>query len=330
MIKISENRINTLFNEFNRQKIIVIGDLMLDHYIWGRVNKISPEAPVPVVEVKEESYCFGGAANVVFNLKKLGAEVVPIGIIGDDRGGSILQELFKEEDFSVSNLIVDKIRPTTIKTRIIAHDQHVVRIDKEVNFRINKTIQKRIINCLKTQLNSANGIILEDYNKGMLVPELISEIIKLAEQKNIKIFVDPKFDNFYSYKNVTLFKPNRKEVAERLGMKMNTSSKVIDAGIELQKKLNCKALLITLGKQGMVLFEKGEKPVTVSSKAVRIHDVSGAGDTVIASIAISMAAGANMKEAATIANYAAGIVCGEVGIIPIEHNKLLYAVLNNI
>ncbi len=327
MIKLTKERIKSLFNEFKKQRIVVIGDLMLDRYIWGGVTKISPEAPVPVVEVDRESHRLGGAANVVYNVKSLSADVFPIGVLGKDSGGELLTNLFKDENLSIAGLIYDPERPTTIKTRIIAHNQHVVRIDREIKSAIPKNIQEKILDLLEGHLDNADGLILEDYNKGLLTPGLIEKIITIAGEKGKRVFVDPKFDNFFAYKNATLFKPNRKEIADKLGVKLKTKDDILKAGAKLHQRLNCEAVLITLGEQGMILFDRGKVPLSVPTKAVKVHDVSGAGDTVIATMAVSIAAGANFKEAAIIANYAAGIVCGEVGIIPIDYEHLFSMVL---
>jgi len=329
MITFSKERIKRLFADFKNQKIVVVGDLMLDRYIWGSVSKISPEAPVPVVEVQRESHRFGGAANVVNNVQTLGAHVFPVGILGQDSGGELLTALFKKQDLSVDGLICESQRKTTIKTRIIAHNQHVVRIDREIKSAVSKKTQDKIVSLLKDHLNDADCLILEDYNKGLLTPRLIENIINLARNKKVKILVDPKFDNFFAYKNTTLFKPNKKETADKLGIKLQTEEDILHAGEKLQQRLNCKAVLITLGEQGMILIDKGKEPFTIPTKAVKVHDVSGAGDTVIATMAVLIAAGANYREAATISNYAAGIVCGEVGIVPINYDNLLYIMLSN-
>ncbi len=330
MITFSKERINSLFTEFKNQKIVVVGDLMLDRYIWGSVSKISPEAPVPVVEVERESHRFGGAANVVNNVKSLGAQVFPIGILGKDSGGELLTGLFKKEDISVEGLIYESQRNTTIKTRIIAHNQHVVRIDREVKSGVSKKTQDKILDILKDHLNDADGLILEDYNKGLLTPRLIENIINLAREKEVKVLVDPKFDNFFAYKNSTLFKPNKKEIADKLGTKLKTRKDVLKAGEKLQQRLNCEAVLITLGEKGMILIDRGGEPFTIPTKAVKVHDVSGAGDTVIATMAVLIATGANYREAAAISNYAAGVVCGEVGIVPIEYDNLLNIMISTV
>ena len=281
-----------------------------------------------MVEVQKESHRFGGAANVVNNVKSLGAEVFPIGVLGNDSGGELLTQLFKKENLSVDGLLYESQRKTTIKTRIIAHNQHVVRIDREVKSAVSKKIQDKILALLGDHLSEADGLILEDYNKGLLTPRLIENIVNVARNKGVKVLVDPKFDNFFAYKNTTLFKPNKKEIADKLGVKLKAKEDVLKAGEKLQQRLNCEAVLITLGEQGMLLLDKGKEPLTIPTKAVKVHDVSGAGDTVIATMAVLIAAGANYREGAAISNYAAGIVCGEVGIVPIDYENLLKIMLS--
>lgn len=322
MIVFSVERLRKLFGQFVNQKIVVLGDLMLDRYIWGRVSRISPEAPVPVVEIESESFRFGGAANVAHNVCSLGTEVIPVGVIGDDGSGEVLKNLFKETDFPTDGLFMDHERSTTVKTRIIAHSQHVVRTDREIRRGISRKIQRQILDFLEDCLDDVDGIIIEDYNKGLLVPSFIEGVLGLAEKWNKLVFVDPKFDQFFDYRGVTLFKPNRKEVAAKLGVRLDSDSALARAGEKLLNRLECKALLITLGEEGMALFEPEKSWIKIPTRAVKVHDVSGAGDTVIATMAVSMASGSNLQEAATIATYAAGIVCGEVGIVPVDRERL--------
>jgi len=322
MIHFSPNRLEKIFSAFSDQKIMVIGDLMLDQYIWGRISRISPEAPVPVVEVESDTIRLGGSANVVCNVQSLGAEVIPVGLIGEDKAGEQLIQLFRERSLPIEGLIADSSRPTTLKTRIIAHNQHVVRMDSESCHPISRSIEKKLFSYIEQHLNTVGGIILEDYNKGILMPHFIKELIHLANKRKLMVFVDPKFDHFFDYQNVTLFKPNRKEAMDRIGMRIKSGESLELLGKKLLDKVQCQALLITLGEEGMILFQPGKPSVQVPTRAVKVHDVSGAGDTVIASIAVSMISGAGLEEAATIANYAAGIVCGEVGIVPIDRDCL--------
>jgi len=327
MVDISNKRLNELKKGFDGKRIAVIGDMMLDGYFWGDVKRISPEAPVPVLEVEDEFFRFGGAANVALNILTLGGIPVPVGVIGNDSYGSIFSSLIKEKNIEDAGIIIDNERPTTTKTRVIANNQHVVRIDKESKAYINNKVEQKISSYLESVLDKLDGIILQDYNKGILTPSLISKIITLANKKNILITVDPKFDNFFEYKNVTVFKPNRKETETVLGIRIKSDKDISSAGRNLLQKLNSEYVLLTLGEAGIAVFEKGDKERRMPTKARRVADVSGAGDTVISTLTIGLAAGANIYEACFLANYAAGIVCGEVGIVPIEKEKLFETVL---
>ena len=326
MIKLSSARLNTLKNNFKGKKIAVIGDMMLDCYFWGDVKRISPEAPVPVVEVENEFYRFGGAANVALNIVKLGCQPFAVGIIGYDTYGTIFTSLMKENKLSSAGIIIDDSRPTTAKTRVIADHQHVVRIDKEKKDYLNDLIKKKLLDFVKKNIKKFDGIILQDYNKGVLTPDVIQNVITLANQNNVLITVDPKFNNFFNYKNVTVFKPNRKEAEDVLGKKIKTDKDVSLAGKELLEKLEARYVLLTLGSDGIAVFEKGKEERRMPTKARKVADVSGAGDTVISTLTVALAAGANIIEASYLANYAGGIVCEEVGIIPIEIDKLFSTV----
>lgn len=329
MVDISNERLDTLKNNFKDKKIAVIGDMMLDGYFWGDVRRISPEAPVPVIEIEEEFFRFGGAANVALNISKLGAFPIPIGVIGYDNYGTIFTSLIKEAEIENQGIIVDEERPTTTKTRVIAGKHHVVRIDKESKKYLSEKTEKKVSSYIANIISAVDGIILQDYNKGVLSPSLIGQIISLANEKNVLINVDPKFDNFFAYKNVTVFKPNKKEVEEVLGMKIKTRDDVTVAGTKLLEKLNAKNLLLTLGDEGLAIFGKNIKERRMPTKARKVADVSGAGDTVISTLTLALAAGADIYEASLLANYAAGIVCGEVGIVPVELDSLFETVIKD-
>jgi rfaE bifunctional protein kinase chain/domain len=329
MVDISKKRLDELKKSFDGKRIAVIGDMMLDGYFWGDVKRISPEAPVPVLEVEEEFFRFGGAANVALNILTLGGIPVPIGVIGYDNYGTIFTSLLKEKNIEDDGIIIDEERPTTTKTRVIANNQHVVRIDKESKVYINGEIEQKIISYLESVLDKIDGIILQDYNKGILTPSLITEIISQSNKKDILVTVDPKFVNFFAYKNVTVFKPNRKETESVLGTRIKTDTDISKAGRELLDKLESKYLLLTLGEGGLAVFTKEGKENRMPTKARKVADVSGAGDTVISTLTIGLAAGADIYEASFLANYAAGVVCGEVGIVPIEKEKLFETVLKD-
>ncbi len=330
MIKISKSRLKSLQKNFIGKRIAVVGDMMLDCYFWGVVRRVSPEAPVPVVEIDNEFYRFGGAANVALNIIKLGGVPVPVGVIGFDNYGTIFTSLIKESGIEHEGILIDESRPTTAKTRVIAQNQHVVRIDKESKYYIDPQVREELYLYLEDQIKNLDALILQDYNKGVLTPDLIEKIINLAKKHKVIITVDPKFHNFFKYKDVTVFKPNRKEAEDVLGIKIKTSEDVSAAGEELMKRLNPEYLLLTLGEEGIAVFEDGKEERRMPTKARKVADVSGAGDTVISTLTLALAAGANISEASFLANYAGGIVCGEVGIIPIERDKLFNTVLEEI
>ena len=322
MTNISEKRLAQLKNSFNGLKIAVVGDMMLDCYFRGEVKRISPEAPVPVLEVDNEFYRFGGAANVALNILKLGGIPYPIGVIGNDNDGRIFISLAEDSKINLSGLIIDESRPTTAKTRVIAHNQHVVRIDKESKKYLSAEVQEKLVKFMEDNIDNLDAIILQDYNKGVLTPSLIEKIISLANKKNILITVDPKFNNFFLFKNVTVIKPNRKEAEDVLGMKLRNDDDITTAGTMILEKTNAAYVVLTLSEEGIAVFEKNKPEKRMPTKAQIVADVSGAGDTVISTLTMALAAKADIMEASYLANYAGGIVCEEVGIIPIEQDKL--------
>jgi rfaE bifunctional protein kinase chain/domain len=316
-----------LKSSFEGKRIAIIGDMMLDGYFWGDVKRISPEAPVPVMEVEEEFFRFGGAANVALNILKLGGIPIPIGVIGYDNYGTIFTSLLNEMNIENDGIFTDTDRPTTTKTRVIADNHHVVRIDKESKEPLSDDIERKLSIYLTGLINSLDGIILQDYNKGVLTKSFIQKTVSLANQLGLTITVDPKFDNFFEYRNVTVFKPNKKETESILGMKMESDEDVSFAGNELLNRLNAKYVLLTLSEEGIAVFAKDKPEKRMPTKARKVADVSGAGDTVISTLTMALAAGADIYEASTLANYGAGIVCGEVGIVPIEIEKLFDSVV---
>lgn len=330
MYTIKKTRLKELKKNFAGKRIAVIGDLMLDGYFWGRVRRVSPEAPVPVVEVENEFFRFGGAANVAYNLVKLGGVPLPFGITGNDSYGGIFNSLLEEANITSSCIVADSSRPTTVKTRVMAHGQHVVRIDKEATDPVSKEIQNELFKKFEKEIDSLDGIILQDYNKGVLTPPLIEKIITLAQKKKKKVTVDPKFHNFFSYKNVSVFKPNRKEAEDVLRMRIKNDADVAEAGKRLLEKLNAQYVLLTLGEDGIAVIEKGKDVFRMPTRARKVADVSGAGDTVISTLTMALAAGADIIEASYLANYAGGLVCEEPGIVPIEIEHLFtQAMLEN-
>ncbi len=328
MITFSEGRLNELLAKFKNKRIAVVGDVMLDKYLWGTVGRISPEAPVPIVEVEKETERLGGAANVANNVKSLGGWPLMVGVVGDDMNGTLLTKLLAAQGCPIDGIVTDASRPTTIKTRVIAHGQHVVRIDNEQKRDISSAVQDRILSVLRSTIDTLDGIILEDYNKGVIVASLIHQIIEMAREHGKIVAVDPKFQNFFEYKNATVFKPNRKEVEEALGVRLTSEDSVRKAIELLKKKLNAENVLITLGEHGMSLLDNQGALLHLPTQARHVADVSGAGDTVIATLTMALASGASIHESASLANFAGGVVCGEVGIVPILPDALLSRVLS--
>ncbi|OGE83156.1 MAG: hypothetical protein A2Y39_02135 [Candidatus Delongbacteria bacterium GWF2_40_14] len=322
MVKISSAEFAKFQNNMKKVRIAVIGDVMLDIYYWGRTERISPEAPVPVVNVTDEEIKPGGAANVGLNIKSLGAVPVMFGIIGSDLYGLNFIDNLTEHRINVENIIVDKKRPTTVKTRILASNQHVVRFDKESSADIDKKTEQKLLSQIEKKLATTDAVIFEDYNKGMLTPNVIKSVIKMAEERKIMTAVDPKIKNFQCYKGVTLFKPNLRETEEILKRRIKTESEIEKAGIDLMDKLELKNLVITLSDRGMAVFDENATMSIIPARSTRIANVSGAGDTVIATLVSYMCAGASFEEACTIANYAASIVVEDVSIIPVDPKQL--------
>ena len=329
MVALHPDRLRSLFGAFTGKRIAVVGDLMLDRYFWGSVARISPEAPVPVVEVESESTRLGGAANVANNVASLGGIPLMLGVIGDDEAGRAFQALAREGGFPLDGVLMVPDRPTTVKTRVIAHHQHVVRVDKEVKQDVGEQIQQRILDILRRDIGTLDAIIIQDYNKGVIVKNLIRELVDLAGKSRKAVTVDPKFNNFFEYKQVTVFKPNRKETEEALGIRLRDKKSVEQAGRTLIEHLGAESVLLTLGEDGMSLFERGGDATHVPTATRKVADVSGAGDTVISTLTLALAAGASVKEASHLANFAGGIVCGEVGIVPIDRNLLEQTVLKS-
>lgn len=332
-----------IFSKFGRKNILVIGDVILDQYIQGNVSRISPEAPVPVVLEKNSFYTPGGAANVAHNLRGLGAKVTLIGRIGNDREGQILKRQLSKEGVGVRGIFIDKKLPTICKTRVIAQGQQVVRIDREqTNENGQKEVEQKIFRFIKNNIKAFNAIIISDYGKGLITPDLVNFIRTEALAKKKIIAVDPKVEHFSYYRNVTIITPNLKEAENAIRNIKITSRSVKQLGIhsdklvgnkdinlageELLRYLELDSLLITLGEHGMRLFEKGKKPVSIKTKAQEVYDVSGAGDAVISAFTLSLASGASKRQAAEIANTAAGIVVGKMGAVAVTKEELLKAI----
>ncbi|MDZ4746764.1 MAG: D-glycero-beta-D-manno-heptose-7-phosphate kinase [bacterium] len=325
MVDLTRRRTRALLDALGGAEIAVVGDVMLDRYFWGQVTRVSPEAPVPVVDVDNETYHLGGAANVAANLRTLGATALLCGVVGDDASGRVLRQVATDAGLDASCISVSQDRPTTVKTRVIGNNQQIVRLDREVRTDISEADADAVLAKLEAH-PELRGIVIADYNKGLLSAELITRIMHFAKTKNIRTFIDPKLHNFFSYKGAFLVKPNRKEAQDVLGYTFTNDADVLRAGHDLLKRLECENVLITLGAAGMMLFERDGSVSSVPTKAQAVADVSGAGDTTIATLAAMIAGGSSVREAAALANVAAGVVVEEPGIVPITREALLNAI----
>jgi D-glycero-beta-D-manno-heptose-7-phosphate kinase len=322
MPQLTKNRAAEILRNLPDRNVIVLGDVMLDEFVWGDVTRISPEAPVPVVDVRRESVHLGGAANVLANLVALGARGSVVGVIGNDPAGERLKVGLREIGAQDQCLIVDEARPSTTKTRIIAHSQLVVRADRESRVAVNGNIEQKIVACLKHALEQADAFVVSDYDKGVVTPAILREILPLAYEK-VPVLIDPKLRNFNFYRPATLVTPNHLEALRMSDMEDHSDDGSHEAAKVIREKLACDAVLITRGDRGMMLLEATGEPVYVKTAAREVYDVTGAGDTVIAALAAALAAGATMLEAASLANHAAGVVVGKVGTATATAAELL-------
>lgn len=312
--KVEKKRAEEILDAAHARSIAVLGDVMLDEFIWGNVSRISPEAPVPVVDIQRESTHLGGAANVLANLLALGAQGCVVGVIGKDLAGERIQNSAREKSPLQTDQMLVSVgaRPTTTKTRIIAHNQMVVRADREQRTAVNGAIEKRIIDAATRAIEAANALVISDYDKGVITPRILAEILPLAYRR-MPVLIDPKLRNFNAYRPATLITPNHYEALRMSNLEEDSEDGLLRAARAIRASLGCDGVLITRGNQGMMLVETDDAPVFVETVAREVYDVTGAGDTVIATLAAALAAGASMTEAAVLANHAAGIVVGKLG-----------------
>lgn len=325
---LTDSRIEELLASLPERRVAVVGDVMLDRYFRGKASRLSPEAPVPVVEIEEESEHPGGGANVAYNLATLGVNAVLFGVTGQDAAGEHLCGLLERLGIDGSGLIAEPGRPTTVKTRVIADSQHVVRADRETKAPIGTEARLQLFARLQERIEELDAIILQDYNKGVFSPELIDSIISLANHHNVPTYVDPKFENFFAFKGATLFKPNRKETEDALQRRLSSLDEKFSAAEELLDRVASDYVVLTLSAEGMILAGREIDPVLIPTRPIQVADVSGAGDTVIATLAATRAAGASALEGVELANYAACIVCEQVGTVPIRRDELTATLLN--
>lgn len=312
----------SLLARFDRARILVVGDLILDQYIWGEVNRISPEAPIPVVEVLRETFSLGGAANVAHNARTLGACVEICGLVGADAYGLKLLEMLEEKKIQTRGVIRDPSRPTTLKTRIVAHRQQVVRVDREDTRGMNASLLAMMTERIREILSEVDAVVVEDYGKGVVQEALLREIIPRARHSGKFVTVDPKKDHFDFYRGATAITPNRLEAELASGVRISDSQSLVEAGARLLDQLQCSAVLIKLGERGMCLFEPGQQPFEIAAHAREVYDVSGAGDTVIAVFTTALVAGANLREAAALSNLAGGLVVEKLGTATVTREEM--------
>jgi rfaE bifunctional protein kinase chain/domain len=322
-VPLARDRVLQLIQRMKSSRVAVVGDIMLDRYLIGDTDRLSPEAPVPVVTVAERHAALGGAANVAANVAALGARCLLVGVVGDDGDGAAIRQELAVARLEDRFVLTVAGRPTTSKTRIIARGQQIVRIDDEVNSLVDGQDLTRLVSAARDALADADALLMEDYNKGALSPSLIVSVMEVARRRGIPIVVDPKYRQFFEYQGATVFKPNRRELESALGAAVDLQNG--NALPEVLARLKVDNLLVTLGPEGMVLVTKDGNLTQIPSIARQIYDVSGAGDTVTAWLGAALAAGASVREAAQLANYAAGVEVGKPGVATVSPEEVLAA-----
>jgi D-glycero-beta-D-manno-heptose-7-phosphate kinase len=322
---IAKKRALGIISNFTRSGVLVVGDVMVDHFIWGKVSRISPEAPVPVVDVQKDSVMLGGCANVLNTIYAMGGRVFVAGVIGADDIGKGLVKQLKEREIDTAGIIVEKGRPTTLKTRVVAHGQQVVRFDQESRKPIPKTSCDKILVYVKALRDKIGAIVISDYGKGVVSRELIDGIKSIAKDSKIFLCVDPKQSDFSIYAGVHVITPNHHEAQRAAGMEIVNGDDLLKLGETLLTKYDFQALLVTRGEEGMSLFERGRKigHTYFPAQAKEVYDVTGAGDTAMGVLPLALPARADMKEATSLANHAAGIVVGKVGTSTVSREELI-------
>lgn len=319
---LTKDKLKKILKGFSSSKIMVIGDLILDEFIWGKADRISPEAPVPVVWAQSQSFMPGGASNVANNLASLGAKVFLYGVVGEDKNGQILTSLLEQKGVDCTGVIADPDRRTTVKTRIIAGHQQMVRLDWENTEILHVDKSQDIMQRIEARIEDIDALIIEDYGKGLIQPALLKRIIALAKKHKKIITVDPKVEHFAYYKGITAMTPNEKEASAGARIPVKDDEDVDRIGWKLLKTLKCEGILVTLGEKGMKLFKDG-RIVHIPTVAQEVFDVSGAGDTVISVFTLALSGGVDMENAAKIANVAAGVVVGKVGVAVVSLREIL-------
>ena len=323
-------RITEIISGFGDARVLILGDIMLDEYMYGSVDRISPEAPVPVVNISSSKILLGGAANVAANICSLGGEALLLGTVGDDEAASKISQLLKAEKISDDLLVTDLTRRTTIKTRIIAHGQQIVRADREDRHEVNPDIEKEIISRFLSVADDIQAVIISDYGKGVINQSLLEKLMSVCLEKNIFVAVDPKETHFNNYQRVSLITPNHHEAGFAYGRRIHSEKDLIEVGNGLLKRLKAKSILITRGPDGMSLFTEDSEPTHIPTFAKKVYDVTGAGDTVIAVFVAATCAGADLVESAIVANAGAGLTGGEIGTATVTSDNLRQELEHNI
>ena len=316
-------KFKNVLQNFDNKKILVIGDVMLDQFMLGEVRRISPEAPVPIVEVKKHTFIPGGAGNVANNISSLSGKPIIVGIIGNDDTGKRLKKEFEERKIDISGLVVDNSRSTILKTRVIAHNQQVVRIDREEKKEIDKKIIQKLKMIIERKISDVSAVVFSDYNKGLTNIDFVEDVIDLSKKYKKIVVVDPKPQNLLKFKNVTIIAPNQTEAYISVGKIVDEKYPIEKVGFEILELLNSSAVLITQGENGMTLFEKNRKVTHIKSIASEVYDVTGAGDTVVATLTLSLSTGADFLISTKLANYAAGVVVRKIGTATVTKDELL-------
>lgn len=309
----NKQQLKKVLESLKGKKVLVLGDLMVDEYIWGKTSRISPEAPVPVVEVGSQTYVLGGASNVANNICSLGGQVCMAGVVGADATGERLKKELADKEIDIQGVLVDTSRPTTLKTRVIAHNQQVVRVDREEKSFLSQEMEEKLISYLKNKIQEVDALIISDYGKGVITPQVSSQVIALAREYGKVIAVDPKGTDYSKYQGATILTPNKKETETALNTNLDPEEKLVTGGKKLLADLALDSLLVTRGEQGMSLFQKEQEVFHIPAVTSKVYDVTGAGDTVISTLVLALAAGATLKEATVLSNYAAGVVVKKVG-----------------
>ncbi|RKX28481.1 MAG: D-glycero-beta-D-manno-heptose-7-phosphate kinase [Candidatus Zixiibacteriota bacterium] len=323
-------RFNSIISKIGHAKVMILGDIMLDEYLFGSVNRISPEAPVPVVEIASDRVLLGGAANVAANIRALGNVPILVGTVGEDEAASKLARLLRQHDISGDFCIDDSSRQTTIKTRVMANSQQIVRADREDRQEIDTNIEERIFNRILSISDEIDAVIISDYGKGVVTASLLEKVIGVCERKNIFVGVDPHESRFSNYRQVSLITPNHHEAGFAYGRRISSPADLDEVGRGLLKQLKLRSILITRGADGMSLYQTEEKPTHIPTFARRVFDVTGAGDTVIALFVSAVCTGANLTESAIIANAGAGLSVAEVGTASVTKAQLSKELQRNI